>query len=409
MSHEKRYSRGERALIAMGILVPTGILAWVGIDRKLNTVPQFVPPAQRIPAPNALDTLRQAHALGANTWQAPAKKFKEILEIPLVERQKLLQKNKKAIAGIRTALGQSYATPLDWERPFTVTFPQYTEHREQARLLYFAARTHADAGNRPEAVRCALDAIELGILVSSDGPLIGHLVGVACESMGRKALWELADTLSASEAEQALTRLDTVEKRRAPAKKFLEIERAFAQKSLYDLAHHKMTAADFVMTMGFSDDKAEQGRQALAIALTDKGKAWQANGQFYNALEAYWSRPYAQGTVPTPPADPINSVLAPAFSMAHFGQARHQTDLALLRGCLMLKMQNTPEHFEAPADPFGQNRPLRYEKTVTGYRLWSVGPDGKDDGGKPLTPRMKDTRGYDATQIGDVVARVNTF
>jgi hypothetical protein len=34
-----------------------------------------------------------------------------------------------------------------------------------------------------------------------------------------------------------------------------------------------------------------------------------------------------------------------------------------------------------PADPF-DGQPLRYRKTATGYQLYSIGPDLKDDGGK---------------------------
>ena len=33
-----------------------------------------------------------------------------------------------------------------------------------------------------------------------------------------------------------------------------------------------------------------------------------------------------------------------------------------------------------PKDPWG--RPYKYKRTATGYRLWSVGPNGKDEGGK---------------------------
>ena len=36
---------------------------------------------------------------------------------------------------------------------------------------------------------------------------------------------------------------------------------------------------------------------------------------------------------------------------------------------------------ELPLDPFDE-RPLRYERTVDGWRLWSIGPDLKDDGGE---------------------------
>ena len=43
----------------------------------------------------------------------------------------------------------------------------------------------------------------------------------------------------------------------------------------------------------------------------------------------------------------------------------------------------SPEFLAAvPTDPF-DGQPLRYHKTATGYLLYSIGPDLKDDGGKP--------------------------
>ena len=60
MNHGKRFSRSERALIALGILVPTVFLGGAVWDKKLNDVPPFVAPAQFVPSPNALDTLHQA-------------------------------------------------------------------------------------------------------------------------------------------------------------------------------------------------------------------------------------------------------------------------------------------------------------------------------------------------------------
>ncbi len=39
-----------------------------------------------------------------------------------------------------------------------------------------------------------------------------------------------------------------------------------------------------------------------------------------------------------------------------------------------------PDRTALPKDPWG--RPYKYKRTATGYRLWSVGPNGKDEGGK---------------------------
>ena len=44
-----------------------------------------------------------------------------------------------------------------------------------------------------------------------------------------------------------------------------------------------------------------------------------------------------------------------------------------------------PRHFKTvPLDPFS-NKPMVYRRTTNSYLLYSVGPDRKNDGGKPLT------------------------
>lgn len=411
MSQGKRFTRGERALIGLGILVPTVALAWIGMDRKLNTVPDFVPPAQTIPAPNAQDTLRNAYALRVNTWEKKNIRFEDMLKAPLSERQKYLEANQKTIVMVHEALKQGYATPIDWRNPMAQTFPQYTEHRELARFLALAARTYSDMGNRKEAISCALDAVEMGIKVSGDGPLIGYLVGMACETIGRKALWEQLDSLTPAEAQEVLARLESLEPDRAPLKNFLRIERAYSQKIISDLAHRVVKPVDFASMMtGESEDKANQSRMMLTLALADKGAAWKASGEYFDAMEAYWSRPYSRTGAPKPPADALNQILLPVFEQANFNYTRNQADSALLRGYLMLRAQGAaPAQFEAPADPFGQDKPLRYETTAKGYRLWSVGPDGKDDGGKPMDTKHSNARAFNSTEDGDIVGRVNTF
>jgi hypothetical protein len=52
-----------------------------------------------------------------------------------------------------------------------------------------------------------------------------------------------------------------------------------------------------------------------------------------------------------------------------------------------------------PADPF-TDKPFRYQRLDGRYRLYSLGPDGKDDGGRPV-------RAVRAVMLGggDLVAR----
>lgn len=56
---------------------------------------------------------------------------------------------------------------------------------------------------------------------------------------------------------------------------------------------------------------------------------------------------------------------------------------------------------DVPSDPF-DGKPLRYKRLERGYVIYSVGPDGNDDGGKEPPPAVKgkpNTSAYDITFI----------
>ncbi|RYG67397.1 hypothetical protein EON80_13660 [bacterium] len=59
---------------------------------------------------------------------------------------------------------------------------------------------------------------------------------------------------------------------------------------------------------------------------------------------------------------------------------------AMLLQAIKLETGHYPDTFEAQPDPFGNGFPLTYQRTANGYLLYSIGPDGVDDGGeKPQT------------------------
>jgi hypothetical protein len=66
-------------------------------------------------------------------------------------------------------------------------------------------------------------------------------------------------------------------------------------------------------------------------------------------------------------------------------------------------------------DPFGKGAPLKYRKSGGSYVLYSVGPDGKDDGGKAIDTGS--SRGSSPSEryyvkdnsAGDIVAGKNVW
>lgn len=73
-----------------------------------------------------------------------------------------------------------------------------------------------------------------------------------------------------------------------------------------------------------------------------------------------------------------------------------------------------PEYLSnVPSDPLVVNEPLRYKRDGKKYLLYSVGPDGKDDGGKPIfNPKGKNNHQkfyVHEDSKGDIVAGVNMY
>ena len=77
----------------------------------------------------------------------------------------------------------------------------------------------------------------------------------------------------------------------------------------------------------------------------------------------------------------------------------------------------TPKYLaRIPIDPFTDGKPMTYKLSAVGYLLYSVGPDGKDDGGTPIfnvkstgvaQHRVNVSILDHAVQPGDIVAGVN--
>ena len=108
--------------------------------------------------------------------------------------------------------------------------------------------------------------------------------------------------------------------------------------------------------------------------------------------------------------DTQNALLAVSFALRAYrlDHGAYPATLAAL----------TPAYLSrVPDDPFAISGPLRYKRQGGKYVLYSVGPDGKDNGGKPIfdpskpPPPAGSERDYRSAvrnnSVGDVVAGVN--
>lgn len=104
---------------------------------------------------------------------------------------------------------------------------------------------------------------------------------------------------------------------------------------------------------------------------------------FLRDLEAPSSLPDGPKAIRMIPGNVMGLLASPLQAKA-YESAQAMTLLAAAQ--LLAKPTATPQTMAGwPKDPF-DNKPLRYRKEGTGFVVYSIGPDGKFDGGTPNTP-----------------------
>ena len=104
-------------------------------------------------------------------------------------------------------------------------------------------------------------------------------------------------------------------------------------------------------------------------------------------------------------SDAHNYLLAVAFALRAY-RLEHGTEPEQLAAL-------APDYLTAlPNDPFAVTGAFRYRKTADDYLLYSLGPDGKDDNGKPIINEKEIGLKRIVTNldnVGDIVVGVNDY
>lgn len=343
------------------------------------------------------------------------------------DKANLVARNARALELIREGLQTPYTAPP--VRSFSTLLPYYADYRNLARLLALEAQVRKDRGDAKGAMASCLDAIQFGRHVQHGAVLIGKLVGMSCEAVGRSAAWKIVDALSGEEARWAAHRLGAICEERVPISETLEEEKRMGTAGLLEIMHRRAWRLGIGRDVfGASSDSAGIGLGWFAMTLPySKGaivRTYQANMDRCIELA---QQPYAVQRSRSPvfePTDPINRVLAPVFSQAGFQDIENETQNALLQATLALRAYRaehgrypaalrelTPRYLQrVPVSAFDAGE-LAYHRKGDGYVLYSVGPDGVDGGGAPaVNPNAQGESNrliVSPDSVGDIVAGVN--
>lgn len=405
-----------KAKIALAVVIPFLVIAgfvayffvlpWVEWVHMAESAPMPVVPTPKMPASNAFDDYLAASRLlvrGEDVWSAaeydPDKVF------TLEKKKTLIAANAPALSRLAPGLGKPYFNPP--VRTYDPLLPYYQQFRNLACLLSLKGQVDCEEGKWADAANCGLDAIQIGASIPHDSPLIGWLVGGNSEMIGRKPLWLSIDHLNAKQTKNAIARLDRIQKNK------VRLDEVFQQEEWSEQAG--------LMDLGRTDRRYRglSGNAVVRASLIDYTK-------YMNQLVAIYRRPYARRTAP--PSPPTYSLAAslvwPAHSFASLESAINFTTsdfliVSLALHAYKLDHGNYPEALSmlvptyvpaVPSDPFAVGAPLRYRRERSGYVLYSVGPDGEDNGGRPIiNPQYKGDGRYEvnADSKGDIVAGVN--
>lgn len=283
------------------------------------------PPRPPLPSPNGYDDLVKAS-------EAVTKSVAYDRDLDHDGLRDLVATNAESLRLLRAGLTRQCAMP---DSALT-DIDRLAGMKRLVQLLSKEGRLH-EMDNRPaDAARSYTDAIRFGSEMSRGGLMFTHLAGMACEAIGGKALAQVLPELSPKESRIVLSELEKVDAGRFTWAEVLQNEQYFFRNQ------HGNGWNPIMRMMGWW-----QTRQAIQKAET-KHKIIIAHERLVMgelALRCYQSE---QRHPPASLDETVTNYLS-----------------------------------KVPQDPF-TGHPMVYRlQDTTNWVLYSIGPDGVDDGGRP--------------------------
>ncbi len=412
-------------VIFLGLIV----LWWTAAMRN----PVVDIPTSAMPKPNAFDYYVSAgNAVVGDKQIGDAVATKPLTPYSLGQKEALVQQNASVIQTLHQGFAYPYLSPP--ARSINALFPYFAKFRGVARLLSLRGQVKAARGDWRGAADSYLDAIRLGEDVPHGSVLIGELVGVACQAIGRRPMWETANHLNAAQAHAASMRLQSILARRFSYADTLQEEKRFGQSALLEMFRNPKTFNTAMNSNSPPSDPEADAALSMSQAyylLYSKSRIMHNYTTYMDQFAAQSRQSYGLHLPPPPmPTDLINRSLLPTFTEARIKDVDCQTQNGMLLLTLALReyrlqhghypkslTELTPTCLQKlPDDPFAAQGTFQYHLDGKNYVLYSVGPDGVDDGGTPIDdPQQASSTNPNsryfikANSKGDVVAGTNLW
>lgn len=400
-----------RAIVLTGVAALTARLVWGNLP--IDPLPS---PAAT-PSPNAYEDYARAGLMVDSDWKriytighSLAEGERPVDADDWVQAQTLVEKHADALATLRLGMGKEYLypdlSPDNWRSS------SGTRYKALAHLLVLQGKLKLRAGDSHGALQCYLDTVHLGESISHGDWMIGYLTARSIEREGLRAIDEEIANLSSADAEAAVHTLAETADRHASLVEALTTQKRFQQQY----------AVGLMEKPGYWFEAALWPRRTVMHNVTAA----------MDAQIELAKHPYDRKAIPIPQhSDWMSNLLTPDFTYMSFVEASSAARRCLTTTALAIKAYQAehggtspaslselvPQYLPAvPADPFQSAKPLGYLQRDGQRVLYSIGPDGVDNGGtaidNPPTPqypkRDKKTRHQLLrTSEGDIVYGIN--
>ncbi|HEY3282143.1 MAG TPA: hypothetical protein VGN26_07705 [Armatimonadota bacterium] len=402
--------------------------------------------APPLPDPNAYDEyVELSRRLGPPALEPPEQPLPEgdgFPERPAVTEAERLARDRrqveassKILAGIRRALPMGYQEPLTWVPGGS---PHY-QYRQMACLLSAEGRLKEQDGDLAGALASYLDVIEMGVQIGRNAVYAGLLVGLAVEAIGLRRALMVAERLCAEDARVGARRLEQIAARRSGFVDPVMAECRLGLVCLLDQLQQLTSSGGHRPswrpsrgplsgdgpTPELGRDVRRHGKEGVVrgfVSMMDRHVS-EAAGPYVLATWDVRARGRAGRRQQVPEWVALWSSTGRSVWTQYL---KSRTGMAVLLVRLALQAYHlehgrhaeclgdlVPEYLsEAPDDPFAASGPLICRREGEGFTLYSVGPDGVDDGGRPIEDPKGEGRLRHAVfpgSRGDIVSGVNTW
>ena len=325
--------------------------------------------------------------------------------------------------------------PRDWTRPsFDMLLAEVQSCRNEGRLLALAARHELATGKPAAALADAVRLGRIGRQVGSEPILISHLVGIAIDATALSVVADILPTLTPADAplldDPALRDLVASTPSLVRA---INGEEAFGLSIFANFADGRQGIDDMGRLAGDPNVAILPQEEPFSLLIDPLSAVWRAFilpadiAGYRRRFEAYrqlvtggvdqsrtWPQTQKQidgieaEICRTGPDGFLSRLIVPATDAVLRSQcmavARHRAAEVLLAATRERLASGThPASIDAlvparlpsvPRDPFTTDAPLHLKATSEELLIWSVGPDGEDDGG-PQPPDAEHDAGND--------------